>query len=114
MKNDFNPKLNELKALIIVVVAVTYIIFGFFTYKYYSLDKEPKPETKVEPKTEVKYLLGEKKECQDKGGRFIVNFFNQDTPEYIPKSDYSFELKCIKEYTEGNKDITETIFDYKI
>ena len=58
---------------------------------------------KVETKTEVKYILGEKKECRDKGGEFDINEF----PFY-------YRISCLKRYNEGNKSIIETIFDYKI
>ena len=71
----------------------------------------PKPEVK----TEVKYILGEKKECEDKGGEFDIrrNFenFNESEGRF---EEMTHSLICTKYYEEGNKYITETIFDYKI
>jgi len=108
-----------------ILCHVLCILLGICVYQLIKLNNV-KPEVKVETKTEVKYLLGEKKECQDKGGNFRVSFFNvENLPEYTSKpgeiyvrgflrSDYDYSLTCIKKYQEGNKDITETIFDYKI
>lgn len=67
----------------------------------------------VETKTEVKYLLGEKKECKDKGGEFYV-IRNTFSAWSTSTEEYDYRLSCDKYYTEGNKRITETIFDYEI
>lgn len=112
--------------IILLSITLTFITFmSIIEFHFYN--KQKKDVVTEIPKTEVIYLLGEKKECEDKEGRFIVNFSNLDIPrKYTPNpneiifttrsriNDYSFELKCTKEYTEGNKDIIETIFDYKI
>lgn len=68
---------------------------------------------KVETKTEIKYFLGEKKECKDKGGLFQID---PDFTNYVMGTGYTddYSVTCIKKYKEGNKSITETIFDYEI
>lgn len=83
-------------------VVGTVSVFLFITHGVEKQLGKNEP-VKVETITEVKYLLGEKKECEDKGGEFDINEF----PFY-------YRISCLKRYNEGNKSITETIFDYKI
>lgn len=71
------------------------------------------PKPSVEVKTEIKYILGEKKECEEKGGEFYV-IRNTFSAWSTSTEEYDYRLSCDKYYTEGNKRITETIFDYEI
>lgn len=99
---------------IIIICYVLCFLLGIYVYQFIKLNNV-KPEVKVETKTEVKYLLGEKKECQDKGGELDIreNYTNYDYT--LGKfSGYDYSVTCTRYYKEDNKYITETIFDYKI
>lgn len=69
---------------------------------------------KVETKIEVKYVLGEKKECEDKGGNLDIRKDYTGYDYTLGKfSGYDYSVTCTRYYEEGNKYIVE-IFDYKI
>ena len=87
--------------------------FEEFTTSIHDLSSKEVIMPKPEVKTEVGYLFGEKKECEDKGGLFQID---PDFTNYVMGTGYTddYSVTCIKKYQEGNKNITETIFDYKI
>ena len=76
---------------------------------------EQKPPVEVETGERITFGYGgvihfssEKKDCKERGGVFRI---------YPSFTDYDYDVysvECTKSYKEGNKDITETIFDYKI
>lgn len=90
---------------IIIVCYMLCFLLGIFVYQFIK-SNIVKPPVKVESITEVKYLLAEKKECEEKGGIFHIN------PYATYPKDY--KISCKKSYEEGNKIITEIIFDYEI
>lgn len=88
-------------------------ILGICTYQMFKfISSEPAVEVKPLIKPEVTFqkidLSIEKKNCKEKGGEFrIYPSFKYD--------DYDgYSVECTKYYKEGNKDITETIFEYVI
>ena len=61
--------------------------------------------------TNYVYILAERKECDEWGGIFSVGWeLTKDVGLTFQKEE---NISCTKSYTEGNKEIKETLFNYE-
>lgn len=86
------------------------LITGVFIFWILSINKEPEVETgeRYFLSAGIMYVSAEKKDCKEKGGVFRIY------PSFTDYDYSGYSITCTKSYKEGSKDITETIFDYKI
>lgn len=100
------------------------IIAGIFIFAGFIIGRSTKDETPeiISPTTEVicknfktVYILEEAKNCREFGGQLRVNFFDvlfvQNGME-DKEFDSLKKLTCTKNYTEENREIKETLFEY--
>lgn len=86
-----------MKPTILIIAVVATIVLSFLAGWYW---------------TEIKSvsLIQEKQRCKNKwNGDFRLDYYNE-FPDL--KIQGWGNMKCTKTYTEGNKEITETLFDY--
>lgn len=101
-----------MKNIIISSILLVLSIVGIFCLGYFSY--HPEKENIIVPSYNYVSIVKEKKECDDKGGKFVIYNGRQAWSGYRSKDLDFIYLTCNKEIFEGNKTINEKIFDYKL
>lgn len=105
----------------ILILAVLFIVgYGSYTLHRIGRDDPFPPFPPIQLEKEVKKevsVLAEAENCKKAGGKFmaIPDVKNiSSTKEEITFTSNNLNLSCTKFYKEGNKKITETLFEYKL
>lgn len=95
---------------LLVVIAIIGILFSVVRTAMLTQEEIPVeiPSQIIEKEISI---LKEQKECKEWGGEFY--FDDGKNYGWRNPEEAKMEFSCTKTYTEGNKEITETLFDYK-
>jgi hypothetical protein len=115
-----NVKKTNMKLYIYVYIIIVILLAGAITAATrVSIERADSEATTTESSKldGIKYIikemsvLTEEKRCKEWGGKFYVYIFSPD--KWKPELG-KLSVSCKKSYTEGNKEINETLFENEI